>query len=203
MSPERAVEIIENLVDGIHPLTGEILPESNICEETGIVDALNCAIQVLNERIVAERAIEEYRRQQLNTMAKKPEQSRQGKPDNAGKPWLLEDDKKLLKEYKSGVSVTELAEQFKRTKGSIRGRLVWLGVAEHWLRVPEVYDGIDPIDNDELRERLLHGETIPELAQRFGRTEKAIRARLFYMGFGGKGPDIIPERKRETSTEAN
>ena len=54
MSPERAVEIIENLVDGIHPLTGEILPESNICEETGIVDALNCAIQVLNERM-AER----------------------------------------------------------------------------------------------------------------------------------------------------
>lgn len=203
MSPERAVEIIENLVDGIHPLTGEILPESNICEETGIVDALNCAIRVLNERIVAERAIEEYRRQQLNAMAKKSEQSRQGKPDNAGKPWLLEDDKKLLKEYKSGVSVTELAEQFKRTKGSIRGRLVWLGVAEHWLRVPEVYDGIDPIDNDELRERLLHGETIPELAQRFGRTEKAIRARLFYMGFGGKGPVIIPERKRETSTEAN
>ena len=56
MSPERAVEIIENLVDGIHPLTGEILPESNICEETGIAEALNCAIQVLNERIVAERA---------------------------------------------------------------------------------------------------------------------------------------------------
>ena len=33
MSPERAVEIIENLVDGVHPLTGEILPEDNICEE--------------------------------------------------------------------------------------------------------------------------------------------------------------------------
>ena len=65
MSPERAVEIIENLVDGIHPLTGEILPESNICEETGIVDALNCAIRVLNERIVAERVIEEHRRHQI------------------------------------------------------------------------------------------------------------------------------------------
>ena len=72
MSPERAVEMIENLVDGIHPLTGEILSEDNICEETGIVDALNCAIQVLYERIVAERAIEEYRRQQLKDMAKKP-----------------------------------------------------------------------------------------------------------------------------------
>ena len=59
MSPEHAVEIIENLVDDIHPLTGGILPESNICEETGIVEALNCAIQILNERIVAEHAIEE------------------------------------------------------------------------------------------------------------------------------------------------
>lgn len=61
MSPERAVEILENLVDGIHPLTGEALPEDNICEEPGIVDALYCAIRVLNERIAA---IEEYRRRQ-------------------------------------------------------------------------------------------------------------------------------------------
>jgi hypothetical protein len=33
------------------------------------------------------------------------------------------------------------------------------------------YDSIDPIDNDNLRYRLLHDETIPELARRYGSTE--------------------------------
>ena len=191
MSPERAVEIIENLVDGIHPLTGEILPEDNICEEVGIVDALNCAIQVLNERIVAERAIEEYRRMQVKDASEKESKSKQNLPENAGKPWFPKDDAELLKLYKAGVSVTEIAKQYKRTKGAIRARLVRLGIAEHRSEVLDVYAGIDPIDNNDLRYRLLHGETIPELAQRYGRTEKAIRARLFYMGFGGEGPNVL------------
>ncbi len=197
MSPERAVEIIENLVDGIHPLTGEVLPESNICEETGIVEALNCAIQVLNERIVAERAIEEYRRQQIKDASEKDDKTKRKQPENARKPWLSEDDAKLLKLYKTGVSVTEIAKQYKRTKGAIRARLVRLGMAEHRTDILDVYEGIDPIDNDDLRYRLLHGETIPELAQRYGRTEKAIRARLFYMGFGGDGPEVMPYRKKD------
>ncbi len=126
MSPERAVEIIENLVDGIHPLTGEILPESNICEEIGIVDALNCAIRVLNERIVAERAIEEYRRQRLMNTSEKANKGRRNMPENAGKPWLPEDDAKLLRLYKAGISVTEIARQYKRTRGSFaRGCSIW------------------------------------------------------------------------------
>lgn len=191
MSPERAVEIIENLVDGIHPLTGDVLPECNICEETGIVDALNCAIRVLNERIVAERAIEEYHRQQIKESLEKKDKAKRKLPENAGKPWLPEDDVELLKLYKAGVSVTEIAKQYKRTRGAIRARLVRLGMAEHRSDILDVYEGIDPIDNDDLRYWFLHGETIPELAQRYGRTEKAIRARLFYMGFGGKAPGLL------------
>lgn len=197
MSPERAVEIIENLVDGIHPLTGEVLLEDNICEETGIVEALNCAIKVLNERIVAERAIEEYRRQQAKDASGKANKARRALPENAGKAWLPEDDAELLKLYKAGSSVKEIARQYKRTNGAIRARLVRLGMAEHKNQILDVYEGVDPIDNDELRYSLLHGETIPELAHRYGRTEKAIRARLFYMGFGGDGPDVISFRKKE------
>ena len=197
MSPERAVEIIENLVDGIHPLTGEILPEDNICEETGIVDALNCAIRVLNERIVANRAIEEYRRQQIREAMEKENKAKRKQPENAGKPWPQGDDAELLKLYKAGVSVKEIAKQYKRTIGAIRSRLVELGMADHRFHVLDVYEGIDPIDNDDLRHKFLYGETIPELAQRYGRTEKAIRARLFYMGFGGDGPEVMPYRKKD------
>ena len=198
MSPERAVEIIENLVDGVHPLTGEILPEDNICEEPVIVDALNFAIQLFNEWIVANRAIEAYRSQRSKTLAKElPQKTERKQPENAGKPWLPEDDVELLKLYRSGVSVTAIAGQYKRTKGAIRARLVRLGIAEDRSNVSEVFTGTDSINNDELRYRLLHGETISQLAQRYGRTEQAIRARLFYMGFGGSGPKVIPERTKD------
>ena len=97
--------------------------------------------------------------------------------------------------------MTETARQYKHTRGAIRSRLVELGMADHRFHVLDVYEGIDPIDNDDLRYRLLHGETISELARRYGITERAIRARLFYMGFGGEGPDINPERGRKTNAE--
>lgn len=163
------------------------------------MDALNCAIQVLNERIVAERAIEEYRRQQIKDAADRADKAKRSLPENAGKPWSPEDDAELLRMYKSGVTVSEIAKEYKRTKGAIRSRLVSLGMADHRFHVLDVYEGIDPIDNDELRNRLLHGETISDLAQRYGRTEKAIRARLFYMGFGGNGPDMVTYREKKIS----
>ena len=195
MNPERAVEIIENLVDGIHPLTKQILPEDNICEDPAIIDALHCAIHILNERIVANRAIEAYRRQQRMTSGSTIKGGERKQPENAGNPWSTEDDARLLKLYKSGYSVEKLSALYKRTDSAIRARLTRLGMADNRSRVPKVYRGFDPIDNDELRYRLLHGETIPQLAKRYGKTESAIRARLFYMGLGGSGPNVLPKRK--------
>lgn len=64
---------------------------------------------------------------------------KQQKPSNAGKPWLKEDDERLLALYTSGMSVGAIAEQFGRTKGAIQSRLVKHGIADNYTNVPEYH----------------------------------------------------------------
>ena len=187
MNAMQAQEILQLLLNGIDPVTGEIFPDDHVCNKPDVIRAFHHAVAALGKECIQDQQNDK----------EKSDKTRNPSTENAGKPWLPEDDAELLKLYKAGTSVTEIAKQYKRTKGAIRARLVRLGIAENRSEVLDVYEGIDPIDNDDLRYRLLHGETIPELAQRYGRTEKAIRARLFYMGFGGDGPGVMPYRKKD------
>ena len=195
MSPERAVEIIENLVDGIHPLTGEILPESNICEETGIVEALNCAIRVLNERIVAERAIEEYRRQQENKLNDTNKWNEMTRPKRLGKPWTTEEDLLLKELFIKGANVSMMMKSLERSERGVLFRLEHLELIDDAEQYPEKRKRHARLRNEELKQLYLDGETIAQLGKQYGRSEEAIRARLFYMGLGGSGPRVLPERK--------
>ena len=165
MSPERAVEIIENLVDGIHPLTGEILPESNICEETGIVDALNCAIQVLNERIVANRAIEEYRKQQENKLNDTNKWNETTRPQRLGKPWTTEEDLLLKELFIKGASVTMMMKSLERSERGVLFRLEHLELIDDAEQYPEKRKRRSRFSNEELRRRYLDGETIAQLGK--------------------------------------
>ena len=63
------------------------------------------------------------------------------RPVNAGKPWLPEDDEKLLAMYKSGMSVNSIAGQFGRTNRAIQARLAKHGIADNYIDVPEYYVG--------------------------------------------------------------
>ena len=197
MSPERAVEIIENLVDGIHPLTGEILPESNICEETGIVEALNCAIQVLNERIVANRAIEEYRKPQKNKLNDTNKWNETTRPQRLGRPWTTEEDLLLKELFIKGASVTMMMKSLERSERGVLFRLEHLELIDGAEQYPEKRKRRSRFSNEELRQRYLDGETIAQLGKRYGRSEEAIRARLFYMGLGGSGPHLLPDRNKD------
>ena len=55
------------------------------------------------------------------------ERRESGLPDNAGKPWSLEEDQRLLGAFDQGIDVDQLAERHLRTRGAIAGRLVRLG----------------------------------------------------------------------------
>lgn len=188
MDAMRAREILRMLLNGIDPDTGEIFPDEHVCNEPDVIRALHHAIEALGRE----------RNQPQQNDDGKAEKSRKPLTENAGKPWTSEDDGNLIEMYEDGISITEIAAHYKRTRGAIRSRLVKLGIEEDKDRIPEYRIVRDiPIDNEELRDRLLHGETIPQLAQRYGRTEKAIRARLFYMGFGGHGPNVIFKKQEE------
>ena len=45
------------------------------------------------------------------------------RPDGAGAPWNREEDIKLIKEYESGMSISDIARIHDRTNGAIRARL--------------------------------------------------------------------------------
>ena len=102
----RAKEIISALADGIHPLTGEVLPNDHVCNQAEVVRAFYVLLN--RERNIKNRV----------------------QPENAGKPWTAEADDKLKMMYENGKRITEISECFGRTKGAIESRLEKLGVKE-------------------------------------------------------------------------
>lgn len=109
MDIERAKEILSSLAQGIDPLTGEILSNDHICNQAEIIRAFYCVFGELNKR------------------TDKPAKKR---PENAGKPWMQEDDAHLCKMFDEGATRREMCSYFKRSGGAIAARLVHLGKIE-------------------------------------------------------------------------
>lgn len=99
---------IKILSDGIDPFTGEIFPENSPYQHPDTVRALFKAIDALR-RIQSGQV----RRENL--------------PENAGKPWTGEEDNQLINSYDGGKSLKGISEEYKRTEGAIKSRLLKLG----------------------------------------------------------------------------
>lgn len=104
MDINRAKEIIFALAEGIDPTTGELLAEDSVYNKGDIVRALYTVLNVLNT-----------------------EKPKKNLPENAGKRWTDEDDKKLCEMFDAGVSKKDICLTFKRTSTGIASRLVRLG----------------------------------------------------------------------------
>ena len=100
MDLARAKELISGLADGVNPLTGELLPDDNVCNQAEIVRALNTVLAAI------------------------PASKAKSLPPNAGKPWAPDDDKKLSNMYDAGCDKNDIRAYFKRTDGAIAARLV-------------------------------------------------------------------------------
>lgn len=106
MELERAKHILTVLSDGIHPITGEILPDSDSSNQLEVVRAINTVLRALETNAPA---------------------SKRSLPENNGKPWTEDDDAELCQLFDSGCSRKEMSAHFKRTAGSISARLEKLG----------------------------------------------------------------------------
>lgn len=104
MDIQRAREIIEHLADGVNPMTGEVLPPDDSCNQPEVIRALHTILDSL------------------------PEKKKKPQPENAGKPWLAEDDRTLIAMYNAGKSKREICKYFMRSPGGIAARLVRLGI---------------------------------------------------------------------------
>ena len=103
MDISKAKEIISALAEGIDPTTGEILPDDSVCNKGDVVRAFYAILEALDKK------------------------SKKNMPENAGKRWTDEDDKKLCEMFDSGVSKKDICNTFKRTATGIASRLVRLG----------------------------------------------------------------------------
>src|SRR6478752_273001 len=111
MELQIARQIIDTLAQGIHPVTGEAMPEDSPYNAPPVIRALH----------VAARA--------LDTAPEVP-RSRPAPPTNAGKPWAGEDDAELLAGFDRGLDLRALAEALGRTRFGIEQRLIKLGKIE-------------------------------------------------------------------------
>jgi hypothetical protein len=104
MEKPQAVEIIQQLADGVHPVTGELFPNHSPYQNPVIVRALFLALAALKSGPKGSR--------------------KENLPSNTGKPWSEEEDRKLLDRFDAGKSIEELAAAHQRTQGGIQARLV-------------------------------------------------------------------------------
>ena len=103
MDIARAKKLLSSLADGIDPFTGELLPQSHVCNQPEMIRAFHEVLHVL------------------------PSPKKKSLPPNAGKPWTDIEEEKLLDEFDSGMTTTAIAKEHGRSRGAIESRLADLG----------------------------------------------------------------------------
>jgi hypothetical protein len=107
MELQIARQIIATLAQGIHPVTGEVMPEDSPYNAPPVIRALHAVSQALE--------------------AGEPARPRRAQPPNAGKAWTGQEDAALETAFDAGVAVRQVAQELGRTPFAVEQRLVKLG----------------------------------------------------------------------------
>jgi len=111
MDDRRAIEIVKRLADGIDPFTGEVFPPDSPYQNADTVRSLHKAIEVMESAAKKLRRAKEL-------------------PERAGKTWDKTESDLLVQRFDEGLSIADLAEGHKRTRGAIKSQLLKLGKFE-------------------------------------------------------------------------
>lgn len=99
----HAKELLTILADGVNPMTGEVLPQEDSCNQVEIVRALHTVLDAI------------------------PKSKLTPQPINAGKPWTKEEEAEMVRAFDAGNPMSKIAKVHGRSRGAIEGRLVMLG----------------------------------------------------------------------------
>lgn len=116
MQEQRARKILQALVQGVDPLSGEELPAGTILQQADVLRALLAGVTALEQ--VSARAL---RRAQL--------------PDNVGRAWTADEERMLVTAFQAGDSLADVAMKHGRTLRAIEARLERLGLLTAEQRV--------------------------------------------------------------------
>ena len=113
--------MVENLSNGINPLTGCTLPQSDVCSNEEIQDALlevlaHCSIESTEQYLL--RLKEEKKAARDKRRARNARRF-----PRVGEAWTAEEEKELLYMHRNGCNVYQIANILERTPGAISSRL--------------------------------------------------------------------------------
>ena len=109
MTQTRARQILQSLIQGVDPVSGEELPHETVLQHAEVLRALLAGLSALEQTTARAQ-----RRAQL--------------PDNVGQTWTTEEEGKLVAAFKRGDSAVTIARQHGRTLRAIEARLEKLGL---------------------------------------------------------------------------
>jgi len=115
MEIQAARQIIDTLAQGVHPVTGEVMPDDSPYNAPPVIRAL----------VAASRALEGKRQPPEGT--DRTERVARVQPSNQGKPWSPEDDARLEAACAASADLKLLAQELGRSHFGIESRLVKLG----------------------------------------------------------------------------
>jgi hypothetical protein len=111
MELQIARQIIDTLAQGIHPVTGEAMPEDSPYNAPPVIRALHAVSRAL---------------QGASSPPAAPESTR-SRPPNAGKAWSAQEDAALETAFDAGIALKQVAQELGRTQFAVEQRLVKLG----------------------------------------------------------------------------
>jgi len=109
MKEQKARQILQALVQGIDPQTGEELPSGTVIQQADVLRALLAGVGALEQAVARAQ-----RRSQL--------------PGNVGRTWSKEEETTLVAAFKSGDDTANIAARHGRTLRAIEARLERLGI---------------------------------------------------------------------------
>ena len=112
MELQIARQIIDTLAQGIHPVTGEAMPEDSPYNAPPVIRALHAVSRALADPEPA---------------SFEPQRARRPQPPNAGKPWSGQEDAALETAFEAGIDLRQVAQELGRTSFAIEQRLIKLG----------------------------------------------------------------------------
>ena len=108
MELQIARQIIDTLAQGIHPVTGEAMPDDSPYNAPPVIRALHTVARALDAPAPAE-------------------DPRSRRVPNAGKPWSAAEDAALETAFDAGIPVKQVAQELGRTAFAVEQRLIKIG----------------------------------------------------------------------------
>lgn len=112
MHQQKARQILQALIQGVDPFSGEELAAGTVLQQADVLRAMLAGVAALEQS-----AVRSARRALL--------------PANVGQPWTQSEDETLARACEEGEPLEEIAARHGRTLRAIEARLEKLGLAKN------------------------------------------------------------------------